>query len=103
MKALTIDKATLKTVEHSYDLNDSKRIFSQEICSQVHGLIGILGIYGVNYLVIAAGSKQVTTIPVLTPAGVENLEEKSDHQLGESKIYALTEVKLYPFESEKLH
>jgi hypothetical protein len=74
MKALTIDKATLKTVEHSYDLNDSKRIFSQEICSKVHGLIGILGIYGANYLVIAAGSKLITKIPVLTPSYVDNID-----------------------------
>ena len=74
MKALTIDKATFKTAEHSYDLNDSQKIFSQEICSNVHGLIGILGIYGKNYLVIATDSKKVSTIPVLTPSYVGHID-----------------------------
>jgi hypothetical protein len=60
------------------------------VSHEVHGLIGVLGIYGFSYLAVAVASKEICCMPVITFVGNEQKYETA-------KIYALTEVKLYPF------
>jgi predicted transcriptional regulator len=58
------------------------------VCSNVHGIIGVVNIQNHNYLVIATDSYKTCTVPAFI--------SKADY---ETNIHALTKVELIPFQS----
>ena len=89
-RSLTIDKKSLKMTEHELYLEkqDQEEHHASVLAAGVCGLLGILPIYGLNHLVIAASRTKVCELPTykqpLTGAC-------------RAGVYQLTEVQLIPF------
>ena len=87
-RSITVDKQSLKTVEHDLNANETAPVIAQRVC----GFLGILPIYGLDHFVIAVQRNKVCDLPTYKQP-VTNATTAG--------VYALQEVRLIPFHGEE--
>ena len=87
-RSITVDKQSLKTVEHDLNTNETAPVIEQRVC----GFLGILPIFGLDHFVIAVQRNKVCDLPTYKQPGTNATT---------AGVYALQEVRLIPFYDEE--